>query len=99
VHCDVNGGDTPADVTSAANGSHWSSVLMVLSAEGVAVREGQTVLVHTSAHLGGAQPRYTFEAWLQDGGVWSSLGSVIEYPEASLSPNDVMDLQLDRFGA
>jgi protein arginine N-methyltransferase 1 len=88
LHVGAMGGEEPPDVSSACPGSHWRNILLLLSDHGgIKVRAGAAIRVKTTAVLGGPQPRYTFEAWV-DG---KSVGEALHYPEASLSINDMAD--------
>ena len=80
-------------------------MLLLLESPGCQIDEGAIVRVQTRAWLGGAQPRYRFEASMrrqeaqtaQPGGQalhWHPLGRPIEYPDDGLNPNDAMDLLL-----
>lgn len=91
-------GDAEADVSSAWEGSHWRTILLLLDDE-VAVAEGQVMLVRTSAELAGAQPQYWFEVLLEEaGGALRPLAPArMSYPEAALNVNDSADAILDRF--
>ena len=92
-------GDAEADVSSAWEGSHWRTILLLLDDE-VAVEEGQKMVVRTSAKLAGAQPQYWFEVLLEEeeGGVLRPLAPArMSYPEAALNVNDSMDALLDCF--
>ena len=57
--------EAPPGVSSADAGSHWANVFVLL--EPTEVREGATLLVRTTAELGGATPQYSFKAWLGEG--------------------------------
>ena len=97
LHCGAHAGDEAADVSSAWEGSHWRTVVLLLDAA-TEVRAGDVLLVKTSAALAGAHPRYTFAACLeQSGGAVRALGPTVHYPEAALNCNEALDLELDRF--
>ena len=65
-----------ADISSAEQGSHWPNVFLMLPEE-LAMTPGQRVEVRTAARLAAAQPRYSFEVFV-DG---QPVGSVLEYPD------------------
>lgn len=109
LRCAVDGADGPADVSSDWEGSHWRNILLRIGADaGVPVRAGQRLRVRTAAELAGPQPRYSFEAevWergerndaggVDEDGRWRAVGPRIEYPEAALNCNDMMDLLMQQ---
>ena len=105
LHCGAAAGDAAADVSSCWEGSHWREIVLLLGGggggggEGAAeLSAGDALLVRTSAALDCAQPRYTFEAFVEEGGgALRALGPAIHYPEAALNCNEAVDLELDRY--
>ena len=91
-------GDLRADVSSAWEGSHWRTVLLLLDEE-VAVADGQRMLVRTAAELASPRPSYSFEVLIEEeGGKLRPLAPArMSYPEAALNVNDSADALLDRF--